>query len=712
MNQATAQKQEQLQEKTFRVEGLDCADCARQLEEGIAGLSGVGEAALSFTSGKLYLRYNGDLGEITKMIASHGYRLVAEDAGDAGTALARQRAVYAGLSAAAILAAVVFSSIHPGISEAMLLVAVLTGGHLTFRRGMAALREGRLDMNTLMTVAVSGALLIGEWWEAATVAFLFAASNALETYTAEKNRRSIRALMNHVPEVAHRMQNGIPETVPVEAVDTGEEILVRPGERIPLDGTVTGGTSYVTEAAVTGESLPVAKEPGEHVYAGTLNGNGSLRIRVKGPARDSTLAKIVRLVEEAQARRAPAQQFIDRFARIYTPAVIGLAASIAIIGPFVGGGGWQPWLYRGLALLIVACPCALVVSTPVSIVAALTNATRHGVLIKGGSYLEQIGTVNAMVFDKTGTLTKGSPMVQRVMAFDYPEDQLVQTAASLEAHSEHVLAEAVLTYARDRGLALLPAENFTAIPGKGVTATVAGSDYTLGSPAFMEHHGIPVAAVLQEVRGGETPVILASNQQVRGALYISDTVREESRAVLDALRSLGIKKLAMLTGDREEAARPLAASLGLDDVAAGLLPEDKESAVQRLREKYGNVAMVGDGINDAPALASATTGIAMGVAGSPTALETADIALMSDELARLPFLIDLSRQTMRIIRQNIALALLIKGLAILLVFPGWLTLWLAILADMGASLLVTANGMRLLTVKPGFLFDTPSDDVG
>ncbi|WP_243441157.1 heavy metal translocating P-type ATPase [Dethiobacter alkaliphilus] len=678
------------------MEGLDCADCARQLEEGIRRLEGVDEAVLSYASGKLHLRYRRQLGEVRKMMESHGYRLLEEAEGEQGSDLARKRTAYAVVSAMAILFAIIATPFNTNVSATLLLVAILTGGHLTFRRGIAAIRAGRLDMNTLMTVAVAGALFINEWWEAATVAFLFAASHALETYTAEKNRRSIRALMDTVPEEAHRLKDGVPETVPVEAVLPEEEILVRPGERIPLDGTIVSGSSYVTEAAVTGESLPVSKERGGNVYAGTLNGNGSLTVRVKGSAKDSTLANIVRLVEEAQARRAPAQQFIDRFAQIYTPVVIALAAAIAILGPVIAGGGWQQWVYRGLALLIVACPCALVVSTPVSIVASLTNAARQGILVKGGVYLEQMRDVNAIIFDKTGTLTKGTPMVTRILSTNYPQEKLLQIAASLEAHSEHVLAEAIRKLAKEQELSPQQVSDFTAYPGKGVTGTVDGTRYYLGSPAFLAQHGYATSNLEMEAQGNETPVMLASEQTIHGALLISDTIRQESRSTLDNLRNLGIEKIAMLTGDREEAARPLALSLGLDDVAAGLLPEQKEQAVRRFRTKFGSVAMVGDGINDAPALASADVGIAMGAAGSPTALETADIALMGDELDKLPFLITLSRRTMGIIRQNIAFALLIKGLAIMLVFPGWLTLWLAILADMGASILVTANGMRLL----------------
>lgn len=690
----------QWSEVSCRVEGLDCADCARQLEEGIRRLEEVHEAALSYATGKLYLRYRGSLANVRSMVESHGYSLQDGDAAVTGGYATQTRVKYALLSAAALLLAAVASPFHSGLANALLLLTVLTGGHLTFRRALTAFAQRRMDMNVLMSVAVAGALVIGEWWEAATVAFLFAASHALETYTSEKNRHSIRALMGSVPEHAHVLRSGVPETVPVDTVSPGEEILVRPGEAIPLDGQVLSGSSYVYEAAVTGEPLPAAKEEGSGVYAGTLNGNGSLQVRVTGAAKDSTLAKIVRLVEEAQERRAPAQQFVDRFARIYTPAVLLLAAAIALLGPLLGQGGWQPWLYRGLALLIVACPCALVVSTPVSIVAALTNAAKNGILIKGGVYLEEMAVVRAVLFDKTGTLTRGNPAVTRDVTFDgFPREKLVQIAGSLEAHSEHLLAQAVRNYASQVNTELLTVQDFSALPGKGVTGTVANTRYTLGSPAFLAESGLDTSGLASLAQGGETILALAGESGLVGALFVNDTVRDESRSVIATLRSLGIPNIAMLTGDRERAALPLAALLGITDTYAELLPEHKEEAVQQMRRQFGHVAMVGDGINDAPALASANVGIAMGAAGSPTALETADIALMSDELGKLPFLISLSRRTVAIIRQNIALALLIKGLAILLVFPGWLTLWLAILADMGASLLVTMNGMRLLVYK-------------
>lgn len=689
-----------LQEKTIIIDGLDCADCAKKLEEKIRQADGVAEAVLSFTSGKLHLRYLGSLSGVYHTIENLGYEIRESEDDDTTWANARKRVLYAALSAVALVLAMLFTRINPFYGNIFLFTAIAIGGHITFRRGIIGIVARQLDMNVLMTVAVVGALFIGEWWEAATVAFLFATSNALESYTAEKNRRSIRALMTTIPETAHRLTGEETETVAVEGIAAGEEILIRPGERIPLDGVIMSGSSSVMEAAITGESMPVSKGKGHGVFAGTLNGNGSLRVKVKGTAVDSTLAKIVTLVEEAQRRRAPAQQFIDRFASIYTPVVIGIAAVLVIGGPLLLGGGWHPWLYRGLALLIVACPCALVVSTPVSIVAALTNAARNGVLVKGGAYLETAGGIRAMVFDKTGTLTKGTPAVEAIHTLkDADENSIIQIAASLEAHSEHLLAAAVREYAKERKLDSLPVENFTVYPGQGIEGTVAGIHYSLGSLEFLIERGLPPEETEEVVVGTATAIGLAADEKLYGVILISDNLREESAIVLKTLRSMGIVRLAMLTGDRAEVAALIASRLNLDDVAAGLLPAEKEAAVRRFKEQYGKVAMVGDGINDAPALASADLGIAMGVAGSPTALETADVALMGDELEKLPFLIGLSRQTMVIIKQNIALALLIKGIAILLVFPGWLTLWLAILADMGASLLVTANGMRLLAYR-------------
>jgi len=467
---------ESWQESFCQIDGLDCADCARQLEEGIRRLEEVDEAVLSFVTGKLHLRFRGSLEPVSRMVEAHGYKLRNNRA--SGVNLARIRVRHALLSALTLFLAVVAGQIYLPAAKFFLFMTVVVGGQLTFRRSFVALKERRLDMNVLMTIAVVGALVINEWWEAAMVAFLFATSHALETYTSEKNRNSIRALMNTVPENAHLLVEGLPKTVLAETVRTGAEILIRPGEAVPLDGIVLSGLSYAYEAPVTGESLPAAKQPGAKVYAGTLNGNGSLQVKVTGTAQDSTLSKIVRLVEAAQARRPPSQQFVDRFARLYTPAVIFLAVGIALLGPLVGQGGWELWFYRSLALLIVACPCALVVSTPVTIVAALTNAAKQGIMIKGGLYLEEMGSVNVVVFDKTGTLTQGNPAVVRQITYgELLPDRLVQVAASLEFHSEHLLADAVRNYAALKEAEILKVEDFVAYPGKGVAGSIANKRY-------------------------------------------------------------------------------------------------------------------------------------------------------------------------------------------------------------------------------------------
>ncbi|NLM47009.1 MAG: cation-translocating P-type ATPase [Firmicutes bacterium] len=690
----------QTREKTLRVEGLDCADCARRLEEGICRLDGIQECSLSYTTGRLYLRYNGTLDQVRELAAAYGYSLRESDEEDRGEAVARQRVMQAAIAAAVLLAAALTARFSGTVSAIFLFLTIVIGGRTTFARAWAALRRRQLDMNVLMTVAVCGALLLREWWEGAVVAFLFAAGNALETYTAEKNRRALRSMMQDVPDVAHRLQDGLPEDVPVKAVAAGDLILVRPGEYIPLDGTVVGGSSQVNEAAVTGESLPVGKEEGSRVFAGSLNGAGSLTVRVSGTWQDSTLARIMRLVEEAREKRVPVQQFIDRFARVYTPAAMLLAVLYPLAGILAAGGGLKAWLYRGLALLLVACPCSLVLAAPLPVVAALTSAARRGILIKGGVFLEAVGQVKALLFDKTGTLTKGRPEVTAVHTFSrLAEREIIGLAASLEAHSEHVLAEAVRARADALGAEVLPVSDFSAVPGRGVAGIVAGTRYYLGSPAFLAERGIKTEILQQCGRNGETIIALATEKEVLGAVLLADTVREESAAAVHSLRTLGVEHISMLTGDRRQSAAALAERLQLDSFAAELLPEEKAAALQQELQQWGKVAMVGDGINDAPALALSTVGIAMGAAGSPAALETADIALLNDNLASLPYLLRLSRKTAAAIRQNITLSLLLKLLAILLVLSGRLTLWLAITADMGASLLVTLNSMRLLSYR-------------
>ncbi len=582
--------------------------------------------------------------------------------------------------------------------------AMLVGGYATIRQGVRALARLRFDMNGMMTGAVTGAALIGQWGEGATVAFLYAVSNWLEGYTMDRARRSIRALMDLAPKEARVRRDGVETVVSVEDVRVGDLLLVRPGEKLPMDGIVRAGTSAVNQAPITGESVPVDKAPGDPVYAGTLNGHAALEVEVTRRVEDTTLARIIHLVEEAQSQRAPSQQFVDRFARIYTPAVFGLALGLMVVPSLFFGQPWAPWIYRGLALLIVSCPCALVVSTPVTIVSAIANAARRGILIKGGAYLEELGRLQAIALDKTGTLTRGAPEVTDVIPLDggTPE-ALLALAAAVEAESEHPLARAVVRAAKRRGLVVPKASGFKAIPGRGGQALVDGQAILVGSPRLFTELGDGAwdgeHLRTLETRG-RTVMLVGTTQGPLGILALADQLRPESRQAVADLRAAGIQHVALLTGDNRATAEAIARDVGADTVRAEVLPDQKLEAVRALRAEFGSLAMVGDGVNDAPALAGASVGIAMGVAGSDVALETADVALMADDLSKLPFLMRLGRRAVRIIRQNIAFSLFIKTVAILAVFPGWLTLWLAVLGDMGASVLVTLNGMRMLALQP------------
>ena len=698
MNVNEVVREYDLREKVYYIKGLDCSACARQLETVIGRLKGVEECIVSYITGKMHLRYRGSLEEVHRLTRAYGYRL-QECGEETGTAVAVRRILRAAAAGMGLFAALLSLKYFPGLTVYLLLFSTIAGGLTTYRRAWVSLRQKQPDMNVLMTVAVIGAMLSGDFWEGAVVAFLFAVGNALETFTTEKIRRRIRALIRSVPRTAHRLQDGNLMTVPVEEIREGDTILVRPGENLPLDGEVIDGASYVTEAAITGEPLPVEKKKGSAVYAGTLNGDGVLTVRVASTWQDSTLARIIKLVEDAQERHVPAQRFTDRFAAVYTPAVLLLAAVITILD-IARGSVWNQSLQRGLTLLLVACPCALVLAAPVPAAAALANAARSGVLIKGAAYLEALGKAEAIVFDKTGTLTAGEPQVTQVIMFaGEGEKQVLALASGLEAYSEHLLAGAVRKKAEAEGVKPESFTDLAVFPGRGIKGKRGKETYLLGSPAFLESEGINALPLGDIARMGETVIALSGNGKLLAALLVSDPLREESGDVVGSLRRLGIKSIEMLTGDRKEAAAAVAERLGFNEFSGEMLPEEKEKYIRLLAEKGRHVVMIGDGINDAPALASATVGIAMGAVGSPAAMETADAALMGDDLRKIPYVICLSRKTSAVIRQNIILSLLIKGTAILLAFLGLLTLWPAVLADTGTSLLVTLNGMRLLAYR-------------
>lgn len=584
--------------------------------------------------------------------------------------------------------------------------AIIIGGYALFIQGFKNLLRFNFDMTTLMTIAVIGAAIIGEWGEGATVVILFAISEALETYSMDKARGSIRALMDIAPSKAIIKRDGQEMEIPVEDIQIGDVMLVKPGQKLAMDGLVIKGASAVNEAAITGESVPVTKSIDDEVFAGTLNEEGLLEVKVTKRVEDTTIAKIVHLVEEAQAERAPSQAFVDKFAKYYTPAIILVALGIVFIPPLFFAGVWSEWVYRGLAVLVVGCPCALVISTPVAIVTAIGNAAKNGVLIKGGIYLEQLGSLSAIAFDKTGTLTRGVPEVTTINTFsNKTEEQLLSLTAAIEYGSQHPLASAILRKADKRGVEIDPdqVENFQSLTGKGVKATYQNKEYYIGNLKLFSELKLTFPEEIQQnmidlQNAGNTVMIVGTVDEILGIFAVRDEVRETSKDVIKKLHDIGIKKTIMLTGDNERTASAIANELDLE-VKAELLPEDKLNYIKKLREEYHSVSMIGDGVNDAPALAASTVGIAMGGAGTDTALETADVALMADDLKKLPYTIKLSRRALSVIKQNIIFSLGIKVIALLLIIPDWLTLWVAILADMGATLLVTLNGLRLLKVK-------------
>ena len=583
--------------------------------------------------------------------------------------------------------------------------AVIAGVWFVIPKAVLAARKLRPDMNILMTVAVIGALGIGEWLEAATVAFLFALSLLLESWSVGRARKAIQSLLDITPPTARYIcpHDGDIIEKPVGEVPVGVTALIRPGERIPLDGIVSSGYTTVDQAAITGESIPALKEPGSEVFAGTINETGSIEITVTKAAKDTALARIIRMVEEAQSRRAPAQQWVDTFALYYTPAMLAFACLIAVVPPLLFSGAWAAWFYEALVVLVIACPCALVISTPVCIVAALTAAARHGVLIKGGAYLEAAARVKVIALDKTGTITHGQPEVQRIFPInDHSERQLLERAAAMESHSDHPLARAVLRRAAAEGIPVPAAENFQLIRGKGAEALVYGRPFWLGNHRLMAEKGMDSTLACRTAEAmedaGHSVIIIGNDQHVCGLISVADKIREEIPAVVQHLKKAGLIKIVMLTGDNAKTAEAVAQSVGIDDIMAELLPQDKLQAVAEL-QKFGPVAMIGDGINDAPALAAATLGIAMGGAGTDTAIETADAALMSDDLKKVPWLIVHAQRTLRIIKQNIGFALAVKFVFMALAMAGMATLWMAIAADMGASLLVIFNALRALGTK-------------
>jgi len=752
----------------YTIQGMDCADCALSLERSLAQIKGVEQVRVNYTTGIMDASGDFDPQDLVKRVEVLGYHVVPPASASEGEQATSSSAVdkpiphlpgFLGYlysspeTRLAMLGAVLILISLPlylrsdipvvtWVKISLHVLAAIIAGYPIANRGLRALIIGRqITIDLLMSIATLGAFLIGETGEGATVVMLFAIGEALEGYTAERARNSLRSLLALKPDLArvmrpcidcseHMGQGGYTggecpicesheTTLPVEQVVVGDLVIVQPGERIPVDGHIVTGTSQVNQAPITGESVPVLKASGDKVYAGTLNGEAVLEIKVSQLATNSTISRIVRLVEQAQAKRAPIERFIDRFAAWYTPAVVILAALLAILppllfhAPLLDTNGTRGWLYRALALLIVACPCALVISTPVTLVSSLTSLARRGVLVKGGAFLDILARAHLFAFDKTGTLTQGQPTVTQARSVDcIPNtwrcaacDDMLALAATVERRSEHPLAQAIIAEVKARQLthAYPSAEAIQSLAGQGVQGVSNGSHILVGSHELFHARDDSIdrqlhADIESALDAGQTVMLIGKDDSLLGFVSVSDAPRPTSREALRQLKTIDpLIHTVMLTGDNSSVAGKVAASLGsLDEVQSGLLPDDKLEAISALRAKHGLVVMIGDGVNDAPALAAADVGIAMGGAGTAQAMETADVVLMQDDLTRLAESVRTSRHTNTIIKQNIAFSLALKAVFLLLTLPGWATLWMAVFADMGASLLVTLNGMRML----------------
>ncbi|PEM41239.1 heavy metal translocating P-type ATPase [Bacillus pseudomycoides] len=691
--------------QTYLVGGMDCGACALTIEKHLQNVSGVQEVRVNFATGKMHIRHDRSADDIIKEISNAGFE--ASLAGSRRGATPNSKSKDTTLILSGLFLALGFFSGFANTSPLLITLlyaaSTLIGGYKPAKSAFYALRSKALDMNVLMISAAIGAALIGQWLEGATVVWLFALGATLQNKSIERTRESIRGLIDLAPSEAWvKVETELVKTS-VEDITVGTTIVVKPGEKIPLDGTVIGGNSTVNQAPITGESIPIDKQIGDSVYAGTINEEGSLEITVTKLVEDTTLSRIIHLVEEAQEKKAPTEAFVDRFAKIYTPIVFLLAISVMILPPLLGMGTWMDWIYRGLELLVVACPCALVISTPVAIVSAIGNAARNGVLIKGGTALEIAGSLNAIAFDKTGTLTEGKPQVMHVRSLDCPENELLSIATTIEEYSNHPIARAITTYAKEQQISVQEGKKFRAIVGKGAQVNINGETYYAGNAALFDDLGTSLQVwkePIQEMqRIGQTVVLIGTNHTILGMISVADSIRSTTYQTIQELKRTGIRETVMLTGDNEGTANHIAQKAKVDRYFANLLPEDKVRSVKHLQSEGKTVAMIGDGINDAPALATANLGIAMGGAGTDTAMETADIVLMADNLEKLPYTMKLSRKALHIIKQNIWFSLIIKFIALAFIFPGWLTLWIAVLSDTGAALLVILNSMRLLQNK-------------
>lgn len=699
---------------TIVVQGIDCPNEVEMVERALQVFESVRDVKTNIMTGKVTVDYDGvtNSQEFVQAICKEG--LVAKleaDSGDDETDRAQKMrllsVLVSGATTAAGLLILWTQWLSTDVQIGCFTLAIISGAWFIVPKAISAAKRLRPDMNLLMTVAVTGAVGIGEWSEGAAVTFLFALSELLESYSVSRAGRAVKTLLDLSPETALLKRTNDVKEVAVEAVGVGETIVIRSGARIPLDGDVRSGVSSVNQAPITGESMPVEKSPGEKVFAGTINGEGLLEVSVTKGYRDTTLARIIHLVEEAQSQKAPSERAIDVFAKVYTPSVMAFAALLFLIPTAMNPETWSEWFYRSLVLLVIACPCALVISTPVSIVSGLTAMARRGVLIKGGAHLEAIGRIKALAVDKTGTITQGQPRVAQVIPINVKsQDDVVRIAAAIDAHSDHPLAQAIVRFAAETGIEFPQSQNYRSNTGMGAEAQINGHQYFVSNHRFVHDKGLCSAEIeqqLEEIEREAQSVVIVGHfyhgecrGEILGIIGVGDTIRPEAREAISALHKVGVKSVVMLSGDNQRTADAISGQAGIDEAYGDLLPDQKISRLQVMQAQYKHVAMVGDGVNDAPAMAAASVSIAMGAAGTDTAIETADIALMQDNLLEIGKAIRLGRRTLRIIQGNIIFALLVKAVFLALAVMGVTSLWLAILADTGATLIVIANALRLL----------------
>lgn len=700
----------------LQVEGVDCPEEVATIKGALKPIKGIAEVRVNVLTGQTVVSHDGtvDPQAVIKAIGKAGLTaVVGARKGDSSSSLRRSRLISVITAAALTGAGLLLQWTHFGpawLNIGCFVAGIVVGGWFVAPKACRALIQLRLDMNVLMTIAVIGAVVIGQWSEAAVVVLLFAVSELLESFSVARARHAIESLMDLSPATARLRKGGVFEEVPLESVEVDAEIEIRPGARVPLDGLVADGRSSINQAPITGESMPVEKQPGDPVFAGTINGEGRLLVRVGKKSTDSTLAKIIHLVQEAQDQKAPSQNFVDVFAKYYTPAVMGLALAVAILPPLVGGQPWNIWFYRSLVLLVIACPCALVISTPVSIVSGLTATARRGVLIKGGAFLEGIGRLKALAVDKTGTITMGLPEVTAVVVIGSTnEEEIVRIAAAIDAHSDHPLAQAVMRYAETKNIKFPEARDTQSRTGRGAESEIDGHRYFVGNHRFTHELGVcseEIERRLSEIEVKGNSVIVVGHLphdgckgEVMGILAVGDKIRPNAAEAIAALHRAGVARIVMLSGDNQRTADAVSREVGIDEAHGDLLPDDKIEEIKKLISSHRFVGMIGDGVNDAPAMAAASIGIAMGAAGTDTAIETADIALMKDDLGEVAETILLGRRTLRIIQFNISFAILIKVVFLALAVVGKAGLWLAILADTGATLMVVLNSLRLLGAR-------------